>query len=129
MFVSLRTKIIVIFLFVFSFIACGFTLFHYVLGVKHLKASQLIMVENLAEIYSREVLGRVANELDLVERISRGKEFEDYHLNFRDETLIRYFQKFSILFEEIDYVNADGMEIVGIINGQPCETLEKINNR
>lgn len=106
-------------------LSLGFSSFS--LMVNALRAAQKEKMEFIASYMAEEIKHNIFNKKNIIERISKSREIEDYSKKYQDLPLKRYFIEFREEFPVLSYINEKGFEELKIVKGQFSEELRDIS--
>lgn len=127
MFISIRNKILLsqVSLIILTIFCLGF--FSYLFMVKYIITNDQKVMEKVTKNIVDYLNHIINNKRNILLRIAKNKEFEDYHVTYRDILLSRYLSKFQVEFPVLSYVNEKGVEQVKVINGDNSEDLKDLS--
>ncbi|GEM_PF-6012473 len=127
MFISIKKKILIsqVSLTILTILCLGY--FSYLFMERYIIANDQKAMQktakNMAD-YLNHVLDAKKNMLI---RLVKNKEFEDYRVTYKDIVLSQYFSRFQTEFPVISYVNEKGMEEIKTVNGYNSEDLKDLS--
>ncbi|MFH1189609.1 MAG: cache domain-containing protein [Candidatus Omnitrophota bacterium] len=120
---TIKTRVLFVNLLIVLLATLTLSYSNYLLVLNSHKQTYKEFLMDLAYLEAGETKNFLDNRIAEVEGMSKSREVEDYHINYRDVALTKYFTKFSEDFSKISYIGKNGQEEVKVVNGAVSENL------